>query len=211
MVQKNSIINKRKIVAILIITLFIIFVYFIFDFFLKKDKVKVEIVVYPKDAEVTIDNKIYKNKKYIYLENNKEYPIKISKEGFDTIETKQYFNDNKKIILEALSTNHNDLIQKYHDDYILFQQRYYEKLEAFLKNRKDKYPFVDKLPIIKSGFKIGHRIDGDNITIVIYANQTSRKQAIKELSAISNIGDLNIEFRNIKTNQPSNPLTEYLQ
>lgn len=148
---------------------------------------KVELIVLPVDAKVTVNDEDFSNKKSIRLKPG-DYTFTVSKDGFETDTQKLKINNSDKNV-EFFSTP----IPVSNEALLWAEENLnsYHKLEGRAgkasaeKGREliEKHPIVSILPIQEAVFSIGYKTSGDNesLTLTVHAEEGYRESALQKI------------------------------
>lgn len=197
--------NKRVFYVLLLLAVFIITPVILWAVisYTNKDTVEVSVLVVPKDSKVKIGDKEYSNKERVKLKPG-DYPVTISKDGFETVKDEFSLdkNDVQPAIIASLSPVSEDAIKwsrKNNSEYLRFEG----KVGAISEKKGEEfgrmYPITRWLPLDKAVFVIGYKQVSDNakdgIVVTIRASEGYREAALQEIRDRGDEpGDYNIEF-----------------
>lgn len=188
-------------------------------------KVPVTVKYAPYVAEVTLDNtKKLKNNAVNYIAPG-TYVIKVSYNGFDTLEKSVNINDNTKNLygmLNANSAEGEQLVNKYQNDFLDVQSIYGQESTIKGEQQRKEWPILNSLPKNNILYSLGYILeDNGEPLITVRANTTYLDSAIQELISLAKapqtiatynvkINDFTNELANFTSNTNLNP-TEYLK
>lgn len=163
----------------------------------------VKLVIVPADATVKIGDKEYKGEKSIRLQPG-EYPVTVSKEGFETVNQKLLIKEGKEATHISLLLAVSPEALKWAKD----NQSAYRAAEgaagtlAIQQGEEfiDKYPITKWLPLQKATYVIGYKQpEADKLIITITATEGYREAALDELRKKgTDPSDYVIEFNNYR-------------
>ncbi len=163
--------------------------YYIFLQATRTGKIAVDVATVPADASVDISGTNYGSAKTIYLQPNKNYSVKIHKNGFKDVAFSQYITRDNHNITVGLTGQSESAIKWQQDN-----QDKYTELEGAIGQiaNQEGVSFVDKNPIVPSLpyenliYSIGYRADasdpsGKAIILTINAPEGARNAAIQQI------------------------------
>lgn len=212
---------KRKIFVFITVIILIILFFVVFFQLTTANKIKIDVIIAPKDAKLFIDNKRVFLKSFVYLKPNQEYKIKLERNNFNKFETSAIFTKEKNTLIYGLSAANKtgeEISKQKLNDFLEVEKNSYidskKDIDALIK----KHPIVKNLPYFNKSMIIEYDFDKNSfdpdakLSINIYSDKLFRNQALLILK--NNEPDLSrykIIFFDIKTRQPINPFKEYLE
>lgn len=200
--------HKNKIIIALLVAAFIIVpvAYYLYTTYSNYGKTEVDLVVMPSDAEITMNDTVVKPGR-LFLEPG-SYTLKAKRSGFDSYESKEIVEKDKKTILFSLPSN-SDEGQKWIDthkkEYQNFEARAGQLATAEGEIFRKKNPIVEKLPYSNYLYQIGYEVDpadptGNSIIVTIDALSGYRAAALVQLRKLGfDPAELKIKYRNYES------------
>lgn len=183
--------------------------YFITTTVSRQNKIAINVVIFPSDAQVTIDQQKI-NQGTIYLEAG-TYDVTASRNGFKSYTSTLVVNPSVRtyvVSLESNSKEGNEWLQSHNDDLLrvraLGEQAAQESGEYFNK----KNPIAAKLPYRTFMYTVGYRMDpsdpsGNSIIIEIDAPEGYRQSALYRIRQLGyDPTDFTINFRDYENPFP---------
>lgn len=203
-------IDTRSLIRIVIIFLVVgvigVVSYNIYLSIERSGKQKVEVIVVPNDADVTLTHietkKVTKSNQGIIYIDPGTYDVSVQKNGFRSFKRTQDTTKNDTILAELYpETAEAKKWAKNHNDQ-------YEKLNAIVgskareygKKLTDKYPLFSKLPIKNSYYSIGRMVkDDEQIVLITTPSPQYRYIALKQIVRMGyKLSDYKIEFKDFQ-------------
>ncbi len=193
--------NKKRIYlgfGFLIVFVLAVIVVSLVNIVPKIGKVEVYVGYAPFLAEVLLNDKQVKNNSKNYLENG-EYKVKVSLDGFNTLEETVIVGENTSAIFGSLVAVSQDAIKvanEHINDYEIVQSLFGEKLSKEGEAEEKEWPIIKKLPITNSLYKLGYIIEDEEITLSVSAYAAYVNLAVSELwKAAGEVDDDLVEYK----------------
>lgn len=165
----------------------------------KLGKVEVYVGYAPFIAEVTLNGEVVKNNEKNYLKKG-DYELKVSLEGFKTLEKKVTIDDETKTIFGSIVANTEDGKKIANDklkDYAVVQSLAGEALSKEGEKNLERWPIIRKLPLSNSLYKIGYVVEDDEIELTVSAYSAYVDTAVEKLLEIAYSANDGLEKYNI--------------
>jgi len=213
--DSETIAKKRntKILVVLCIIIFLSIIgYSVFTLVNRIGKIPVTVQYAPYVAEVTLDDtKLLKNNAVNYLIPG-TYTIKVTYDGFDTLEETVNIDDNTKNIYGMLNSNSPEgeqLAKKYQNDFLDVQSLYGQASIAKGEQQRKEWPVLNSLPQNNILYSLGYILEDDTEPIItIRADTTYLDSAVQELIGLAK-SPQTIATYNVKINNFTNELTSF--
>lgn len=171
----------------------------------KLGKVEVYVGYAPFIATVTLDGKQVSNNANNYLAPG-EYKLKVSLEGFETLEKSVTVSEESKTLFGSIVANTEEGIRianEHLDDYAAVQSLFGAEISAKGEKNRKEWPVIQKLPITNSLYKIGYVIEDGKIRLSLASYASNVNVAVRELkkaalAAKDDLAGYEIEFKNFK-------------